>query len=62
MPPMKVLGFGAWPENLAPEKSKPGCCAQRSMQQVSLATMSVSHVLITNCQVAGWAAVLYAKL
>lgn len=28
MPPMKVRGFGASPENLAPEKSKPGCCRQ----------------------------------
>lgn len=26
IPPMKVRGLGASPENLAPEKSKPGCC------------------------------------
>lgn len=25
-PPMNVLGSGTWPENSAPEKSKPGFC------------------------------------
>lgn len=54
MPPMNVLGLGAWPENLAPEKSKPGCCTPQDLslgQACNVHSRHAAHSAMHGAQV-----------